>query len=229
MKSAGARRGFVLVILLSSAAFGASSRLEFVTPRGFVSLKDPLTEPALRNEAQGRAEAATSDAYAVRVRDGVAIATFAAKVHPGGTPLSTWEEYLKRSLAASPFAKDARIVSTKPVRLAGVDCVIADIERLTQGVAYRERYYALPSSDHWASVKLLARTAEFAAAAASVEEALQRTKGISPSTERDPLADGLQRATLFKGSAMVLVGAFLANWLSRRWSKRGPKRGRTSA
>lgn len=199
----------------------AAQRFGFVTPEGFVSLKGaaPVTQLGER-EAKFRAEAFAADAYAVKLRDGVAVAMFVAKVTYGPAPVTTWKEYLERSLDGTAFANDATVLSAHPISMGGVQCAFADVERVTNGAAFRERYYAIPGGDHWAFVKLLARADDFGAASGSVEEAVKAITGISPNAEEDPGSRERGRGNLFIIGASTLAAALFWEWVRRSLRKR---------
>ncbi len=216
------RRRLVVGILIGPATLVAvEPRFSFAMPAGFVSLKDSARIPELGDrEPKFRAEASTTDAYAVRLKNDVAVVFAVAKIYAGGAPLRTWKQYLKGSVAKTRFANDAIIGPAHPIWVGGVECAFADVERVTDGVAFRERYYVLPGGDHWAFVKLLATAEEFASAAPTVADAVAATRGVAPSTLDEPICLEIQRATLFGIGVAVLSTVLLVSWVKRSAARR---------
>jgi hypothetical protein len=222
MPSRPSFRHVLIVIALTTVApcLSAAGQLRLLTPTGFVSLKEGKQVDLGSRSAQALVEAVNADAYAVKLRDGTIVATFVAKTSPGGAPITTWGEYLANSLAKSPFANDAKIGPARTFLLDGVDCAVADVERVTNGVAFRERYYALPTGDRWVFVKLLAARDEFPSALRSVETAIDATRGLARSTQPDPVLAETGRARLgMVGGAMMAI-ALMWLWLRRSPAKR---------
>src|SRR5215217_2600455 len=113
-----------MALTTTAPCLSAAGQSRLLTPTGFVSLKEGKQVELGARSAQALVEAASADAYAVKLRDGAIVATFVAKTYPGGAPITTWGEYLANSLAKSPFANDAKIGPARTFLLDGVDCAV---------------------------------------------------------------------------------------------------------
>ena len=142
--------------LATSAAGGAGPHgFSFVTPQGFVSLKESEPLPVLAaGDAHYIDEAKTTDAYAVKLRDGAVIAVFMAKVVKGAAPLVNFSTFVSDSLEKQPGITNVKVVSSRIQKITGVECGRLEAESSLNGTARRELYYALPGRDYWALAKV---------------------------------------------------------------------------
>lgn len=214
------RRSLIVALMLLPVTAVAAHPFEFVTPVGFVSLKDGTSVPWVgEREAEVRAEASAADAFAIRQQDGVIVATFSAVVQRGGAPVASWQEYLERSAKAASSLGGAVVHPARRMDLGGVECAVADVEHSFGGRPLRERYYAIPGGDQWAAVKLLAEADRFESVAATADDAVRRIRGASPSTETDPISHEQARGRLLILGGALLVGSLVFQSIRRRRKK----------
>src|SRR5450631_4354589 len=127
-----------LMISLSAVTARAQSPSGFPIPASFVDLKQsPGSAKVLTNADQYLTEAENFDVYAVKIEPGGVVAKLGAKVFQGNAPtLEQLRKSFETKIASTGQLAGARILSSKAVRVDGVECGRIEIERNIDGTSW---------------------------------------------------------------------------------------------